>query len=54
MVYTYCLMTVSNQEELASGTFIQARAEALMMKSLTESFVFSGTTCNDKTEDGRG
>ena len=24
------------QEELASGTFLQARAQALMMKSLTD------------------
>ncbi len=41
---THCLMTVSIQEELASGTFKQARAEALMMKSLTESLMLSAFT----------
>ena len=33
-------MTVSNQEELASGTLRQARALALMMKSFTLSLMF--------------
>ena len=34
---THCLTCVSCQEELASGTFLQASADALMMKSLTDS-----------------
>ena len=34
---THCLTCVSSQEELASGTFLQASADALMMKSLTDS-----------------
>lgn len=34
-------MKDSCHEELASGTFAQANAEALMMKSFTDSFTFS-------------
>jgi len=35
---TYCLTKESCHEELASGTFLHASAEALMMKSFTEIF----------------
>lgn len=36
LIDTHCLITVSIQDEFASGTLQQARAEALMMKSLKE------------------
>ena len=34
---TYCLMKSDIQEELASGTFLQAKAQALSTKSFTDS-----------------
>ena len=38
---TNFLMKVSCQDEFASGTFLQAKAEAFTMKSLTDNFTFS-------------
>ena len=38
---TYCLMKVSFHDELASGTFLHASAEALMIKSFTDSLILS-------------
>ena len=46
--YTYCLITVSSQEEFASGTFKHAKAEAFMRKSLTEILLFPCNICKDK------
>lgn len=41
---THCRITVSIQEELASGTFKHASADALMMKSFTDSLMLSAFT----------
>ena len=46
--YTYCLITVSIQEEFASGTFKHAKAEAFIMKSLTEILLFPSNICKGK------
>ena len=40
-LYTYCLINVSCHEELHSGIFLQASAEALIKKSFTDNFTFS-------------
>ena len=40
-IFTYCLINVSCHEELASGTFKQESAAALMTKSFTESLILS-------------
>lgn len=46
-------MTVSNQEELHSGTLRQARALALMIKSFTLSLMFwDFTSCRGKRRGG--
>ena len=38
---TYCLIKVSCQLEFASGTFLQDKAEAFIIKSFTDNFRFS-------------
>lgn len=39
---------MSIHEEFASGTFKHAKAEALIMKSLTESLMLSETSCKQR------
>ena len=47
--FTHWRMTVSNQEELHSGTLRQARALALIMKSFTLSLIFWAlTSCGEE------
>lgn len=48
-LFTHWRMTVSNQEELHSGTLRQARALALIMKSFTLSLIFwAFTSCREE------
>lgn len=42
----YFLINVSIQAELASGTFLQANAAALITKSLTDIFTLSLANCS--------